>query len=88
VLESVSRVAPAITTPEQRRAATELRRLLAAHRDAKDLVEIGAYVAGTNPLVDRAVERADEIRAFLTQDLDETVPVVAAWSELAQVVAP
>jgi len=88
VLESVSRVAPAITTPEQRRAATELRRLLAAHRDAKDLVEIGAYVTGTNPLVDRAVERADEIRAFLTQDLGETVPVVEAWSALAQVVAP
>src|SRR5205823_1968716 len=63
VLDSVSRVAPAITTPEQRAAATELRKLLAAHRDAKDLIEIGAYVAGTNPLVDRAVAQQDDINA-------------------------
>jgi flagellum-specific ATP synthase len=88
VLESVSRVAPAITTAEQRRAATELRRLLAAHRDAKDLVEIGAYVAGTNPLVDRALARLPEIDGFLTQDLDETVAAADAWDELARVVAP
>jgi flagellum-specific ATP synthase len=88
VLESVSRVAPAITTAEQRRAATELRRLLAAHRDAKDLVEIGAYVSGSNPLVDRAVARQDDIRSFLTQDLAHVVAAHDAWDELARLVAP
>src|SRR5690242_19864897 len=41
VLESVSRVAKAVTTPEQRKAATELRRMLAAFRDVRELVEIG-----------------------------------------------
>src|SRR5690606_12948536 len=50
VLESISRVGPAVTTAEQRADATELRRLLAAHREVKDLIDIGAYVAGSNPL--------------------------------------
>ena len=69
VLESVSRVEPAITTPERRGQARELRKLLAADRDAKDLIEIGAYVPGTNPLVDRAVALSDFIEAFLCQDV-------------------
>ena len=49
VLESISRVTTAVTTPEQRADATRLRRLLAAHRDVRELVEIGAYVAGSRP---------------------------------------
>ena len=49
VLDSISRVAGAVTTPEQQAAAVGLRRLLAADREVKDLVEIGAYVPGTNP---------------------------------------
>jgi len=86
VLESISRVVPAITDRSQRAAATELRRLLAAHRDARDLIEIGAYVAGTNPLVDRALALADPIRAFLTQDIDEVSTAADAWAALHQMV--
>ncbi len=83
VLESISRVEPAITTPEQRSLARELRRLLAAARDAKDLIEIGAYVAGTNPTVDRAVALTDFIEAFLCQDVRDVQPVDRSWSLLA-----
>ena len=85
-LESISRVAPAITTAEQRSAATELRRLMAAHRDARDLIEIGAYVQGTNPMVDRSVALEPAIKAFLTQDLHESVPAEQSWSELHELV--
>ena len=85
-LESISRVAPAITTAEQRGAATELRRLMAAHRDARDLIEIGAYVHGTNPTVDRSVALEPAIKAFLTQDLHESVPAERSWSELHELV--
>src|SRR5690606_11050694 len=49
VLESISRVNSAVTTREQRADSTRLRRLLAAHRDVKELVEIGAYVRGADP---------------------------------------
>ena len=85
-LESVSRVVGAITTPEQRAASVALRQLMAAARDVKDLVEIGAYVPGTNPLADRALALTDPIRAFLTQRIDEPAPAAASWAALAALV--
>ena len=87
VLESVSRSVNAITTREQRADATRLRQLLAARRDAKDLVEIGAYVTGSNPLVDRALRQADTIDAFLRQDVEESTDVTAGWAALHELVA-
>jgi flagellum-specific ATP synthase len=86
VLESISRVTGAICTPEQRTAATELRRLLAAHREARDLIEIGAYVPGTNPLVDRAVALREVIDMFLRQDMDDSTPLDQSWNVLQQLV--
>ncbi|HET7486342.1 MAG TPA: FliI/YscN family ATPase [Acidimicrobiales bacterium] len=87
VLESVSRVQSAITEPWQRQAAVQLRRLMAAHREAKDLIEIGAYVRGSNPLVDQAVERAAAIEYFLCQDVDDRTDAAVAWAGLQQLVA-
>ena len=87
VLESISRVEPAILTRAQRALAREIRRLLAAYRDAKDLIEIGAYVPGANPLVDRAVRLKDRIDAFLRQDITETVTSNESWAALADVLA-
>jgi flagellum-specific ATP synthase len=86
VLESVSRVSSAVTTPEQRAAATEVRRLLAAHRDAKDLIEIGAYVAGSNPLVDRAVALDRDLTGFLRQDMHDRAPADESWARLQRLV--
>jgi flagellum-specific ATP synthase len=83
VLESVSRVANAVTSREQRFAATMLRRLLAAYRDVRELVEIGAYVPGTNPDADRARELMPLINAFLRQDLDDQTTAESAWHDLA-----
>ncbi len=53
------------------RAGAQVRELLAAWRDARDLIEIDAYVPGTNPLVDRAVELRPAIDAFLRQPVGE-----------------
>jgi flagellum-specific ATP synthase len=86
VLESVSRVGPAVTTPEQRAAATEMRRLLAAYRDARDLIEIGAYVRGTNPHVDRAIDLREAMDGFLRQDMYEISPASDAWAWLERLV--
>jgi flagellum-specific ATP synthase len=83
-LDSISRVANKITTREQRADATELRRLMAAHRDVRELVEIGAYVPGTNPDADRARELWPAINAFLRQSLGDPYPAGAAWDALAQ----
>ncbi len=81
-LDSISRVANKITTREQRADATQLRRLMAARRDVRELVEIGAYVPGSNPDADRANEIWPQITAFLRQDLDERVTADDAWQAL------
>jgi flagellum-specific ATP synthase len=82
-LDSISRVAGAVTTPDQRAAATTLRRLLAAHRSVRELVEIGAYVPGTNPDADRAQALWPRIQDFLRQGMDEPCPAPQAWAALA-----
>jgi flagellum-specific ATP synthase len=86
ILESISRVTNAITTPEQRASSVELRRLLAAKREAQDLIEIGAYVPGTNPAVDRAIYLEPAIDMFLRQGTDELTPAAQSWNALHQVV--
>ncbi len=86
VLDSISRVAGAITTPEQKAAAVGLRRLLAAERDVKDLVEIGAYAPGTNPDADRALALSGDIRGFLCQDMDDVAPAAESWARLGHLV--
>lgn len=80
VLESISRLEPAIVSTEDRKLAVELRRLLAALRDAKDLVEIGAYVRGTNAAVDRGLALKDFIDAFLRQDIHEPASAEESWA--------
>jgi flagellum-specific ATP synthase len=82
VLESVSRVSSAVTTRDQQATATEVRRLLAAHRDAKDLLEIGAYAHGTNSVVDRAIALEPDLTAFLRQEMHDAAPADASWSRL------
>lgn len=82
VLESISRANNALTSREQREAATTVRRLMAARRDAKDLIDIGAYVAGSNPLVDRSLRQADVIDGFLRQDMEDLTPAELSWAAL------
>jgi flagellum-specific ATP synthase len=86
-LDSISRVANKITNSEQRNDAAELRRMMAAYRDIRELVEIGAYVPGTNPDADRATAVWPLITAFLRQGLDEKVSAPEAWHALRQVIA-
>jgi flagellum-specific ATP synthase len=86
VLESVSRVASVVTTAEQRADAVRMRQLLAAYRDVRELVEIGAYVPGTNADADLARALWPAITAFLTQGMDEVCPVEQAWARLSELV--
>ncbi len=71
LLQSVSRVMPAITSPEQRAAADNLRDILATYKQAEDLINIGAYAAGSNPRIDRARIKIDKTNAFLRQRSNE-----------------
>jgi len=71
VLESISRVMPAITTDEHRHAAHRLLDMMATYREAEDLINIGAYVKGSNPRIDEALRNWERIRLFLRQKADE-----------------
>lgn len=71
VLQSVSRLMTSITEEGHRRAAGELRSLLATYREAEDLINIGAYVAGSNPQIDRARALYPAIKEFLLQQPHE-----------------
>jgi flagellum-specific ATP synthase len=86
VLESLSRVAPAVTDTTQREDATTLRRLLAAHRDVRELVEIGAYAAGSSPDADRAIALLPQLDAFLRQGVDEPSTAAGTWQLLHSLV--
>lgn len=83
VLESVSRVVNAVTTPEQQQLARRTRQLLAARRDVKELVEIGAYVAGTNPTADQALALWPQLEQFLQQNMDDQSTTADTWAGLA-----
>jgi flagellum-specific ATP synthase len=86
VLESVSRLTGKLCSREQLAAAGRLRRLMAAYGEARDLIEIGAYVPGTNPDVDEAVAKRDRIEAFLCQPIDEVADAADSWRRLQELV--
>ncbi|WP_105618059.1 flagellar protein export ATPase FliI [Vallitalea okinawensis] len=71
VLQSVSRVMNDIVSPDHKQAASELRNLLATYGEAEDLINIGAYVNGSNPKIDEAISKIDNIKNYLTQSVDE-----------------
>jgi flagellum-specific ATP synthase len=71
ILASVSRVMNDVVSAEHAAAASAVRDLMATYREAEDLVNIGAYVAGSNPRVDLALARSEDIRAFLRQGINE-----------------
>ncbi len=81
-LASVSRVASHVCTPQQRADAARLRAVMAARRQAQDLLDVGAYVSGSNPLVDTAVTHAGAIDAFLRQGMDERAAAADSWDRL------
>jgi flagellum-specific ATP synthase len=87
VLESVSRVTGAVTTREQQQLSRRARQLLAARREVKELVEIGAYVTGTNPRADRALVLWPALETFLQQDMADQTSASDTWAQLAAVLA-
>jgi flagellum-specific ATP synthase len=82
VLESISRLFPDITPPEQQAAAQTIRELLAAYREHEDLISIGAYRSGANPTVDAAIAMREEIHRYLRQAIEERSSVANARAEL------
>jgi flagellum-specific ATP synthase len=87
VLDSISRLMPAVTAPEHREQAALLRRLMAVYARSEDLVRIGAYKPGADSDLDRALHARDAMRAFLTQDAHEPVRLADCLRGLAELAA-
>jgi flagellum-specific ATP synthase len=76
VLNSVSRLMPAVSSAQHLQKAHELRRLLAAYTASEDLIRIGAYQRGSDPTLDKALILIPELHRFLQQKPGETAPLV------------
>ncbi len=83
VLGSVSRLMDRVAGPTHKEAARNLRGLLAGYADARDLISIGAYVRGSDPLVDQAIDSVPAINAFLRQRANEITPFEQVTGALA-----
>jgi flagellum-specific ATP synthase len=83
VLDSISRLMPAVTDPEHREHSALLRRLMSVYARSADLVRIGAYKPGSDPDLDRALHARDAMRAFMTQDAHEQVRFADCVRQLA-----
>jgi len=82
VLESISRVMPEVTSENHVLMARDITRLVALYRDVEDLVNIGAYAAGTSSEIDLAVKSQPSINQFLQQGINEKVTFPQAYEEL------
>lgn len=71
ILNSVSRLMSEIATDEHKNAASFARDLLATYKNSEDLINIGAYVKGSNPKVDMAIQHNDELNNYLRQGIKE-----------------
>jgi flagellum-specific ATP synthase len=74
VLDSLSRLMSSICAPEHLEKARRLRQLLAAHSASEDLIRVGAYQKGADPLLDRAIAALPAINAFLQQRKADSAP--------------
>lgn len=83
VLDSISRIMVDIVDKPQQQAARQVSQLLAVYKDIEDLVNIGAYVAGTNPEFDLAIRMKPLIDEFLQQRIDEPIVAELSRKELA-----
>ncbi len=70
VLQSISRCMSGIATKEHKEVAGKLKNVLATYNEAEDLINIGAYKAGSNPDIDYAISKIHQVNDFLMQDVD------------------
>ncbi|HWB86790.1 MAG TPA: FliI/YscN family ATPase [Bryobacteraceae bacterium] len=84
ILHSVSRLTSQIAKPAQKEAASKLRQALAAYHDAEDLIQLGAYAAGSNPALDASIRSRPEMLDFLRQDHMSTAPLQETLTRLEQ----
>jgi flagellum-specific ATP synthase len=79
---SVSRVMPDIADANHLKLSRDLRRLYSLYQQNKDLISVGAYQLGSDPRIDKAIEKYPAILEFLQQDMEESVGIAQSLHEL------
>lgn len=87
ILHSVSRLTSAIATPGQKEALRKLRGALSAYRESEDLIQLGAYLAGSNPVLDASIRLRPELMEFLRQDHMATSTLPETLSRMEKLAA-
>ncbi len=75
ILQSVSRLMPSVTTPEHYLAAQKFRAIYATYQGAEDLINIGAFAAGSNRKIDKAISLIDRVNEFLMQPAGQATDI-------------
>ncbi|TFH50440.1 MAG: FliI/YscN family ATPase [Methanothrix sp.] len=82
ILNSVSRVMPDVVDEEHLSSARKILELCAVYEDAKDLINIGAYVSGNNPAIDAAIAHIGPINDFLKQGINTKIPLEESLGQM------
>jgi flagellum-specific ATP synthase len=82
ILNSVSRLASKVATPEQREAARKIREALASYQQSEDLINLGAYASGSNARLDTAIRLRPNLMQFLRQPADVSAPMDETLKQL------
>jgi flagellum-specific ATP synthase len=85
-LQSVSRVMPDIVTKQHRDRTIIFNEILSTYREAEDLINIGAYVKGSNPQIDHALNKISQLRSFLKQDIFESSEYNSTLKRLFEII--
>jgi flagellum-specific ATP synthase len=85
VLQSVSRLAPAVSGPSVTKAAGVIRRSMAVYAEAEELINVGAYRAGSNPAIDEAIAKHQPIEEFLIQEVTERSSLEDTYSGMEEI---
>ncbi len=86
VLKSVSRSLPGAITPEQNAILKRAKQIITSYEDMSELIRLGAYRKGSDPVVDEAIQIYPEIESFLTQNKDERTSIEQGFSTLAEII--
>jgi len=86
VLDSVSRLSTVVTKKDEQAAAGKMRRLLAEYTEAEDLINVGAYAAGSNQVIDEAIGKMGAINGFLRQDIEDKAPLKSTLDIASEIV--
>ncbi|UCE67774.1 MAG: FliI/YscN family ATPase [Candidatus Zixiibacteriota bacterium] len=86
ILESISRLMIDVGSEKLMEVSGKARKLVSDYRDAEDLINIGAYVKGSSPAIDYALEKIDPLNEFLKQGIDESTPFEESLSGLSKII--